>query len=72
MRPFYLRRIGPNDQFENNFANNYIYLLLIRGRAVNNNSITGYTIVEGKDNIKNLNGKIIFSENDVFVFKNEI
>jgi hypothetical protein len=69
---FSLGRIGTNDQFENNFANNYIYLLTIRGAVLDSNSKKRYLIVEGSDNYKSTYGPQIFSENDVYVFKTQI
>lgn len=50
-RPFNLKRIGTNDHFENNFANNYIYLLLLKGVKVDLNSTDTYTIVEEPNNV---------------------
>jgi len=69
---FSLGRIGTNDQFENNFANNYIYLLTIRGEVPDSNSKSRYLIVEGSDNYKKTYGIQIFSENNVYVFKSKI
>lgn len=66
---FSLERIGVNDQFENNFANNYIYLLKLNNITLNENTATKYTIVEG-DNNRTVNlGKIIFSEDNVYIYK---
>jgi GT2 family glycosyltransferase len=70
--PLSLKRIGVNDHFENNFANNYIYLLTIRGAKIDVMSKTRYTIIEGKDNYQQIPGKIIFSENEVYVFKSQL
>ena len=68
---FSLGRVGINDQFESNYANNYIYLLTIRGAAMDSNSKIRYIIVEGSGNYNKTYGTQIFSENDVYVFKTE-
>ncbi len=70
--PFSLSRIGTNDQFENNFADNYIYLLTVRGALIDGNSKIHYLIVEGTDNYKMTYGTQIFSENNVYVFKTRL
>lgn len=66
---FSLARIGMDDQFENDFANNYIYLLTIRGAKIDNNAESGYVIAEGVDNYEGLSGSLIFSEDNVYVLK---
>lgn len=48
-KEFNLKRVGEFDYFENNFANNYIYLLQINGAKINNNSKLIYTIYEDKN-----------------------
>lgn len=48
-REFSLKRVGEFDYFENNFANNYIYLLINNGAKINNNSKLIYTIYEDKN-----------------------
>ncbi len=66
---FSLERIGVNDQFENNFANNYIYLIRLNNIAPTANAVTKYTIVEGGD-VGTVNlGKSIFSEDNVSIYK---
>jgi len=67
---FSLARIGLNDQFENNFANNYRYLLTARGAKVVNEAELRYTIVEGENNYQQIKGDMFFSENEVYVVKN--
>lgn len=69
---FALERIGANDKFENDFANNYIYLLTTKGAKLDSSAKIKYTIVEGEDNGKRLLGKEIFSEDNVFVYKTEL
>ena len=66
---FSLARVGTYDQFEGNYANNYIYLLTIRDAKIDSNSKTLYTIIEGQDNYVKLPGTLIFSENQVYIFK---
>ncbi len=66
---FSLARIGVDDQFENDFANNYIYLLTVRGAKVDDNVENRYIIVEGIDNYDRLLGSLIFSESNVYVFR---
>jgi len=58
-----------DDQFENDFANNYIYLLTVRGAKVDDNVENRYIIVEGIDNYDRLLGSLIFSESNVYVFR---
>jgi GT2 family glycosyltransferase len=66
---FSLTRFGVDDQFEDNYADNYIYLLTICGAKIDSNSKTRYTIIEGQGNYVKLPGTLIFSENQVYVFK---
>lgn len=66
---FSLARIGVDDQFENDFANNYIYLLTVRGAKVDDNVENRYIIAEGIDNYDRLLGSLIFSESNVYVFR---
>jgi GT2 family glycosyltransferase len=68
-RKFSLGRIGAYDEFGNNFADNYTYLLTIRGAKIDNNSKLKYLIVEGSENYKDIKATPIFSENQVEVFK---
>ena len=48
-KEFKLNRVGEFDYFENNFANNYIYLLRSNGAKINTNSKLQYTIYEDKN-----------------------
>jgi hypothetical protein len=62
-------RIGTYDQFENNFADNYIYLLTIRGAKLNSNARLRYTIVEERDTGETIPGKEIWAKDGVQIFK---
>lgn len=66
-----LERVGMNDEFENDFANNYIYLLTIKGTKLSSNAKLKYTIVE-EENYLTPSGRQIFSEKGVFVYKTEL
>lgn len=66
---FSLARIGIYDQFENDFANNYIYLLTMRGAKVDDNVENEYIIAEGIDSHDRPLGNLIFSENNVYLFR---
>lgn len=45
-RRFVLKRVGQNDQFEKDYAQNYIYILWWKGNEPRNNSNLSYTIYE--------------------------
>lgn len=61
-KPFSLARVGAHDQFENNFANNYIYILTVRGAEISDSSALRYTIVEGSNVVIILkNGELLSS-----------
>lgn len=47
---FSLQRVGEFDYFENNFANNYIYLLKLDGAKVTVSAKVKYTIYENENN----------------------
>jgi hypothetical protein len=66
---FALKRIGTFDYFENNFANNYIYILTIRGAKIKSESRLSYTIVEGTDVGEPTTGKRIWSEGGLEIWK---
>jgi GT2 family glycosyltransferase/4-amino-4-deoxy-L-arabinose transferase-like glycosyltransferase len=68
---FEIGRIGYNDNFENNFANNYIYLLTTRGACVNLNANIKYTISEiaGKTNLPLKN--MIWTKGGVSIYKSQ-
>lgn len=68
--PFSIKRIGIYDKFKNNFTNNYIYLLTLKEANINPDSDVKYTIIEGQKNTKDITGKVIFSEREVYVVKN--
>lgn len=69
---FSLRRVGTDDQFEDDYADNYIYLLTTLGAKIDSNSKTRYTIIEGQDNSIKLSGTLLFTENQVYVFKTKL
>lgn len=60
---FSLVRTGPYDQFENNYSQNYIYLLWWRGKSPSQGSQLEYNIYEGSFG----GGEVIFSKGDLFV-----
>lgn len=66
---FSLARVGVNDQFENNFANNYVYLLQLKNIVPDGSVATKYTIVEGDSGSEENIGKNIFSEDNVSIYK---
>lgn len=66
---FSIARIGFYDQFENNFANNYIYLLTIRGAKINANARMRYTIVEDRSLGEIPPGKEIWAGGGLQIFK---
>lgn len=69
---FQLSRIGPFDYFPENYNQNYKYLILIEGGDVDSKSNLIYTIVEGESNIPKDPGMLVFSEKDVYVYKNNL
>jgi hypothetical protein len=50
-RKYALRRVGPNDQFEGDYAQNYIYLLWLYGNEPVKNAEIVYTIYEVQNGI---------------------
>lgn len=62
-------RIGRYDKFENDFANNYIYLLTIGGAKIKNGVFPRYTIVEDRYLPEVPEGKLIWEENGVQIYK---
>ena len=63
-----LSRVGPNDQFEGDFAQNYIYLLWLRGNEPVNGQKLTYTIYEGT---KPASGEVIYNYGGLSIVKNE-
>ncbi|OGM26426.1 hypothetical protein A2692_05065 [Candidatus Woesebacteria bacterium RIFCSPHIGHO2_01_FULL_39_95] len=63
-----MSRVGPNDQFEGDFAQNYIYLLWLRGNEPVNGQKLTYTIYEGT---KPASGEIIYNYGGLSIVKNE-
>ncbi|QQG41196.1 MAG: glycosyltransferase [Candidatus Woesebacteria bacterium] len=66
---FSISRIGVNDKFENEFANNYIYLLTIRGAKIKSDAGIGYTIVEERNSGKIPAGSKIWADGGVWIYK---
>lgn len=66
---FSISRIGLNDQFENNFANNYIYLLTFRGAKIESGAAVRYTIVEERNISKATPGHEIWTEGGIQIYK---
>ncbi|EKE12692.1 MAG: hypothetical protein ACD_13C00145G0041 [uncultured bacterium] len=66
---FSVARIGMYDQFDNNFANNYIYLLTIRGAKVKSGAKVQYTIVEDGNAGKTALGREIWTGGGLQIFK---
>lgn len=66
---FSIARIGMYDKFDNNFANNYIYLLTVRGAKLENNAKIQYTIVEDNSAGKTILGKEIWTNGRLRLFK---
>ncbi len=64
-----ISRIGVYDQFENDFANNYIYLLTIRGANINGSGNVRYTIVEDRSAGKVADGIRIWEKSGVEIYK---
>lgn len=66
-RDFSISRTGPYDQFKENYAQNYIYLLWWKGKAPVEDSQLEYNISEGQG----AEGRLIFSEGNLFVYANQ-
>ena len=66
---FSIGRIGMYDRFENDFANNYIYLLTIRGAKIKKDAGIGYTIVEDGSAGETVPGKEIWTDGGLRLFK---
>lgn len=69
---FSIARIGLNDQFENNFANNYIYILTIRGAKISPNAAIRYTIVEERNTGEVPAGDEIWAEDGIQIYSNHL
>lgn len=50
-REFSLRRIGPNDKFEGDYAQNYRYLLWLYGNEPKDSSPLTFTVIESDNKI---------------------
>lgn len=68
-KPFSIARIGSFDKFENNFSNNYIFLLTVRGAKITEDSALTYTIVEDRTEGKAPKGVEIWGSAGVQIFK---
>lgn len=66
---FSIGRIGIDDKFENDFANNYIYLLTLKGSKLNSNANIRYTIVEGRTSGRTAAGIKIWSKGGIDIYK---
>ncbi len=64
--PYQLSRVGLGDNFEGDYAQNYQYLLWLKGNEPAKNSNVIYTIYEGENN-KPGEGEIIYSIENIFV-----
>ncbi len=69
--PYQLNRVGLDDNFEGDYAQNYQYLLWLKGNEPAKNSNLIYTIDEGEDNEPG-EGEIIYSIENVFVTREAI
>lgn len=70
-KTFGIKRIGVNDKFENDFANNYIYLLTIRGVRPQSYANLLYTIVEDENSPKTPVGVKIWEKEGIKIYKYE-
>jgi len=69
-QPFYLKRVGAFDYYDEHFAQNYQYLLWWMGNEPNKNSNILYTIYEDKCRYEQKeNTEIIFNEYNILVTK---
>lgn len=66
---FAIGRVGFYDQFENNLAGNYIFLLVTRGEKVNQKAATRYTIVEAPNPEKEIMDQKIWAKDGVVIYK---
>ncbi len=64
-----VRRIGFNDKFENDFANNYVYLLTLKGAKIDLSANLKYTIVEEDMPQETPEGVKIWDEDGIRIFK---
>lgn len=65
---FAIKRVGPGDEFEGNYAQNYEYLLWRLRSAPVKASDTVYTFVEFENKYK---GEVVFDSEELTVYKNE-
>ncbi|MBI3397218.1 glycosyltransferase [Candidatus Woesebacteria bacterium] len=68
-KSFSLERKGPNDRFDKNYAQNYIYLLWLKGNEPKDGENLRYTIYEDKDKLPtNIFGEVFYI-NGIYVTK---
>lgn len=68
---FVLHRVGPDDQFDNGYEQNYIYLLWWYGNEPVQHARTTYTIVEDANRMKSSAGRIVYNQRGIIIQKNE-
>ncbi|MFH1656287.1 MAG: hypothetical protein ABH956_00760, partial [Candidatus Nealsonbacteria bacterium] len=66
-----LIRVGPNDQFEEYYSQNYKYLLWLYGNEPIENSSLSYTVYENVDRLSNQDKKIVNFIGPIGIVKNE-
>ncbi len=66
---FSLKRVGPYDSFEDDYAQNYIYLFMYHGSPISKNGKIKYVIIEEDKNNLYTNTAIFEKMNDVSVVK---
>ncbi|MBU2036449.1 hypothetical protein KKC36_03325, partial [Patescibacteria group bacterium] len=66
-----LVRVGPNDQFEEYYSQNYKYLLWLYGTEPIENSSLSYTVYENVDRLSNQGKKIVNFVGPIGIVKNE-
>ncbi|MBU0998521.1 hypothetical protein KJ570_03270, partial [Patescibacteria group bacterium] len=68
---YFLVRVGPNDQFEEYYSQNYKYLLWLYENEPIENSSLNYTIYENADKLSNQDKKIVNFVGPIGIVKNE-
>jgi hypothetical protein len=68
---YVLSRVGPGDEFDGNYAQNYIYLLWWKGNEPSDEGRLRYTIYEGRKDNANKED-VIFKEDGIIVTNNII
>ena len=70
-RDFVLKRVGPFDYFEGNYAQNYQYLLWWKGNEPKIRANTEYTIYEEREKSIDIPSKMIFNTEDLKIVRKE-